>query len=164
MIGTSACRLRRPASKVPVRSRHAPAACTAWCSTWLWQPRAGGGPPRAAEAVPTPSCPTPIQTRPRSWTRRPQPQAAAWRQHSPSAACSRPSQRHSLQVAGTIALDSAPSVGDAQQASAPEAVRGAGTADAWATANPSLHCEGSSMVQAPSARAEHAMKASCKCV
>ena len=94
MIGTSACRLRRPASKVPVRSRHAPAACTAWCSTWLWQPRAGGGPPRAAEPCPHPAAQR-LSKLAEELTRRPQPQAAAWRQHSPSAACSRPSQRHS---------------------------------------------------------------------
>ena len=65
-----------------------------------------------------------------------------------------------LQAAGALALDSAPSVGDAQQASAAATVRGAGIGEAWATAVPSLYCEGSSKVQAPSVRAEHAMKAS----
>lgn len=118
-----------------------------------------GRPTKGSRAVPTPSCPTPIQTR-RGVDEAP---AAAGSCMEAALAISGLQQAISapqLQVAGTIALDSAPSVGDAQQASAPEAVRGAGTADAWATANPSLHCEGSSMVQAPSARAEHAMKAS----
>ena len=116
-------------------------------------------PAKGSRAVPTPSCPTPIQHC-RGADEAPAAAGCCIKASLASSGLQQAISAPQLQVAGALALDSAPSVGDAQQASVPEAVRGAGTRDAWATANPSLHCEGSSMVQVPSPRAEHAMKAS----
>ena len=117
-------------------------------------------PTRDSRAAPTPSCPTPIQHC-RGTDEAP---AAAGRCMEAALASSNLQQAISapqLQVAGALVLDSPPSVGDAQPASAAEAARGAGTAHAWATANPSLHCESSSIVQAPLlAQAEQARKVS----
>ena len=118
-------------------------------------------PAKGSKAAPTPSCPTPIQHL-RGADEAP---AAAGRCRETALASSGLQQAISapqLQAADALALDSAPSVGDAQQASAPEAFRGAGIGDAWATANLTLHCKRSSMVQAPSAQAEYAMKASAE--
>ena len=71
-----------------------------------------GRPTKGSRAVPTPSCPTPIQTR-RGVDEAP---AAAGSCMEAALAISGLQQAISapqLQVAGTIALDSAPSVGDA---------------------------------------------------